>query len=305
MKKIVILTLLLGVITAGALPGCQPPAVPAKFEVSSLQIKPNQITTGGTSTVTAVVTNVGGTSGIYTVVLSVDTVRTDSKSVNLNPGASQTVNFSLSKATAGTFQVEVGDASGTLTVKPKLVAKPAELKYDGGFAKDYLGLDKPATGYLVSFAPPSTQFVINNIRMMGFVYGGKGVMIRDIDVQVWDNNMKLLHSEVLDVKKFPQLSFLLSNDLESKGGWVDLYVPDIKVDGNFYVHIYTGVTTGQGFRMGVDSSVVNTHSDITIRDEKGLDVPVAIWPYPAAKWYGDKSKVNWMVRVSGNAMMPE
>jgi hypothetical protein len=305
MRKIIISTLLLGVIAATALTGCQPPAVPAKFEVSSMQIKPNQITVGETATVTAVVANVGGTGGIFNVVLSVDTEKSGSKSVQLDPGASQTVTFPLSKDTAGTYQVEIGDASGTFTVKPKMVAKQAEIKYDGGFPKDYLGLDKPATGYLVSCVPPSTPFVINDIRIMGLNYGGKGAQLKDLDVQVWDKNMKVLYQAVLDSKKFPQLSFLLSLDLENKGAWVDLPIPDVKVDGNFYVHIYTGVTSGQGFRMGVDNSVINTHSDITIRDTNGVDNPVTVWPFPNSKWFGDKNRVNWMVRVSGNDMVPE
>jgi len=304
MRKFIALTLLLGVTGAAALTGCQPPAVPAIFEVSSMQIKPNQVSIGETATITAKVTNVGGTAGMYTVELSVDTVKAGSKSIHLDPGASQTVTFSLSRDTAGTYRVEIGDAGNTLTVKPKMVAKQVELKYDGSFAQDYLGLDKPATGYLVSFVPPSKQFAINNIRMLGLVYGGKGAQIKDLDVQVLDKNMKVIYQDVLDEKKFPQLSFLLSLDLESKGGWVDLPVPDVKVDDIFYVHIYTGISSGQGYRMGVDNSVINTHSDITVRDAKGVDNPATVWPYPNSKWFGDKSRVNWMVRVSGAAMVP-
>jgi len=305
MKKIIILVMLMGVIAAGAFSGCQPSALPAKFEVSSMQVKPNQITSGETATVTAVVTNTGGSTGTYNVVFSVDTVRSDTKSVQLDPGASQTVTFSVSRNTAGTVEVEIGNARSTLTVKPRLVAKEVEIAYDDGFPQDYLSLDKPATGYLVSFVPPSTQFIINNIRIMGLIYGGKGAQIKDLDIQIWDKNKKVIYEGVLDGKEFPQLSFLLSLRLDNKGDWADMYLPDVKVDGNFYVHIYTGVATGQGFRMGVDDSTVNTHSDVTIRDAAGMDTPATAWPYPSFKWFGEKSRVNWMVRVSGKAMVPE
>ena len=305
MKKLIILILSLGVITAGAFSGCQPAAIPAKFEVSSLQIKPNQITVGEATTISATVTNVGGSNGIYNVVLSVDTVRTDAKSVELAPGASKTMTFSLPQDTAGTYDIEIGDATGKLTVKPKMVAKQVDLKYDGGFPKDYLALDKPATGYLVSYAPPSTQFIIDNVKIMGLIYGSKGSQIKDLEVQIWDKNMKVVYSGTLQGNKFPQLTFLLSNDLSNKGDWVDLYLPDVKVDGNFYVHIYTGSTTGQGFRLGVDDTIVNTHSDITVRNAGGTDAPTTVWPYPGSKWFGDRARVNWMIRVSGNAMVPE
>ena len=303
-KPIIILTLL--VITASAaLPACQPAASPAIFEVSSLQIKPAQITAGETATVTAVVTNIGSSADIYTAVLSIDTVRSDSKSVHLEPGASQTVSFSITEKIPGTHNIEIGDASAKFIVKPKLVAKQTVLKYDSGFAKDYLGLEKPATGYLISFTPPSTEFIIHSISIMGLIYGSKGVQMRDLEVEIWDASAKVLHKSTLDWKKFPQLTYLLSLDLQNKGGWVDLEVPDVSVNGNFYVHIYTGPNIGLGFRIGTDNSVINAHSDLTVRDENGRDTILATWPYPTSQWFGDKSAVNWMVRVSGNAMVPE
>ena len=305
MKKhalIVILPVLLAVI---ALPGCQPSATPAIFEVSSLQIKPNQITAGETATITAVVTNSGSGSGVYNAVLSIDTVRSDSKSVHLEPGTSQTISFSLTENTPGTYEVEIGDASAKLTVKPKLVPKQTTLRYDGGFAKDYLGLEKPATGYLISFVPPSTEFIIHSISIMGLVFGSKGVQLGDLEVEIWDASLKVLYKNTLEWKKFPQLTYLLSLDLQSKGDWVELPVPDVRVDGNFYVHVYAGPNIGPGFRMGADNSVVNAHSDLTTRNENSMDNILSVWPYTASQWFGDKKAVNWMVRVAGSAMVPE
>lgn len=305
MKRYLIPVIFLLASLAGmALTGCQPAAVPAQFEVSKLTIKPSEMFIGETATVTAVVTNNGGSSGLYNASLKIDTVNSDARSVGLAPGEQKTITFSLKMQTAGKYSIEIGDASAAITIKEKLVPKAAEIKYDGGLPQDYLGLDKPCTGYLVSFTPPSEQFVIEDVRIMGLVYGAKGTLIKDLEIQIWDKNNKVLHSTTIPANKFPQVSFLLS-DIQNKGDWVDVYVPEIKVDGNFFVHIYTGSTTGQGFRMGVDNSIRNTHSDITIRDANGVDIPAATWPYSASKWFGDKGWVNWLVRVSGNAMVPE
>jgi hypothetical protein len=56
--------------------------------------------------------------------------------------------------------------------------------------------------------------------------------------------------------------------------------------------------------MGADDSAVNSHSELTVRDGS-VDIVLDGWPYWRKDsaghdlWYGDKSKVNWMVRVVG------
>lgn len=292
------------ILAAVALAGCSPSVEPPKFEVISLIINPSQITAGESAIATADIANTGGVSGIYNAVLIIDGVRSDAKSIQLAPGADQTVTFSVPAPTAGSYRIQVGNKDAILLVKPKLIPMPAEIKYDSGFARDYLGLDKPATGYLISFKAPKQSFVIKKIQIRGLIYGGRGAQIKDLEVQIWDASRKPVYTTTLPGTKFPQISFLLS-DIENKGDWVDLEIPDIKIEGEFYVHIYTGYSTGQGFRMGVDDSVTNMHSDITVRNEKGVDNPIPAWPYPNSKWFGDKSKVNWMVRVAGNALIPQ
>ncbi|MCX5993162.1 MAG: hypothetical protein NT177_02970, partial [Chloroflexi bacterium] len=85
----------------------------------------------------------------------------------------------------------------------------------------------------------------------------------------------------------------------------DIDIPDVEVEGNFYIHIYTGIPAGQGFRMGAAGNVVNTHSDVTVRGDNGADIFPPGWPYSNAPWFGDKTRVSWMVRVLGNAMVPQ
>ncbi len=101
------------------------------------------------------------------------------------------------------------------------------------------------------------------------------------------------------------LTFLTSNIIETQGAWVDLDVPDVNVQGNFFINIYTGDTSAQGFRMGTSDSLGNTHSDLTIRDSQGIDSTSTGWPYGISNWFGDKSRVNWLIHIEGTGMVPE
>ncbi|MCX6009775.1 MAG: hypothetical protein NTW48_07075 [Chloroflexi bacterium] len=86
--------------------------------------------------------------------------------------------------------------------------------------------------------------------------------------------------------------------------WVEFEVPDIEVNDKFYAHIYTD-SPWPGLHIGADDSVVNEHSDTTIRTAEGVASILARWPYTPTLWFGDKSKVNWIIRVVGTVMVPE
>jgi len=276
----------------------------AQFEITSLLVKPTEVAMGEKAIVSAQVTNNGGTEGIYGVTLSVDGKKIETKAINLGPGYTQTVTFSLSKDEPGAYKIGIGEKSATLTVKSKLVAEPMELQYDDSIAKDCLSLVKPCTGYSVEFVAPPDPFTINKIRVFGLVYGSPGFHIQDSELQIWDKDQKVLYSTPFTGDEFP-LRTRLGDNIDSTGAWVSMEIPDVKVEGNFYVHIYTGSPSGQGFRMGASNTRTNTHSDVTVRDANGVDSFAPNWPYSVAPWFGDRSRVNWMVRVSGNAMVPQ
>jgi hypothetical protein len=299
------LVIISGVLTWIAfVSGCSAALPPAQFDVTSLTIKPKQVTIGEPASIIVQVGNSGGSTGIYSATLSVNGTKVDSKTVSLSPGATDTVTFALSEDKAGTYNITVGGSNLILTVNPKMVSKPVEVGYDDGQANDYLGVDKPCTGYLISYDPPSIPFTIDTVRIFGLIYGGHGFMIKDIEVQIWDKDKKVVGSAIADKGAFPLLAYLPS-DIEKQGAWANVRIPDTKVTGPFYVHVYTGVTTGQGFRMGADDEMGNTHSDVTIRDSGGSDSVASSWPYPSSRWFGDKSRVNWMVRASGTAWITE
>ena len=303
-KNVLVAGLLLSAITMTLVTACISSAPVAQFEIASIDIKPAEVTVGQTANISTQVTNTGGAGGTYYATLSVDGEKIGTKDINLDPGSTQTVTFSLSKDKAGSYEIEIGKSSATLTVTAKLVAKPVKISYDDGVATDYLSLVQPATGYLVSFVSPSEPFTINRMRVLGLVYGSPGFHVTESDLQIWDNNKKVLYSGPFPTDNFPLVTRLGGNT-GATAAWVDIDIPNIQVAGDFYVHIYTGIVSGQGFRLGADDSVVNTHSDVTVRDGSGADNLAPSWPYRPVYWYGDKSRVNWMITVAGNAMVPQ
>jgi hypothetical protein len=306
-KKRLMAVLLMAAITIVIPVACQSPAAPVtggQFSVTSLKIKPAEVTTGDNVNVTAEITNSGGMLGYYTAKLIVDGTKIQEKDIELDPGSSQTVTFAFSKTEPGSYKIGVGSMSTTLVVKPAMVAKETELKHDDGLARDFLSLNKPNTGYLVKFTAPSDPFVIDTVSVYGLIYGGHGFLIRDVEIRILDADNNILYTTSIPGKSFPLLAYILS-DIETRGAWVDIHVPYVKVTGDFSVHVYTGSTEGQGFRMGADDSEVNTNSEVTIRNDAGDDTLAPNWPYNAAKWNGVKTHVNWMVRVTGNSMVPK
>jgi len=302
-KKMLVAGLLLSVVTITVATACTSSSPSAQFEVTSLDINPAEVTVGETANISARVTNTGRAGGVYYATLSVDGEKIGTKDINIEPGSTQTVTFSLSKDKAGTYEIGIGKRSAMLTVTAKLIAKPMEIGYDNGAVKDYLSLVKPATGYSVGFVSPPDPFTVSKVRIFGLVYGSSGFHISDSDLQIWDKDKKVLYTTAFPGDSFPLVT-RLGDNTGAAGAWADIDIPNIRVEGDFYVHIYTGIPAGQGFRMGSASDVINTHSDVTVRGDNGADNLASNWPYTPVYWYGDKSRVNWMVRVAGNAMVP-
>jgi hypothetical protein len=310
-KRIFAALLSLAAIMAAVSTACQTSVSSAQFVITSMDITPAEVAAGDTAHVSAQIQNIGRAVGVYSAILSVDDETVDRQEINIAPGSTQTVTFSLSKDKIGTYkigigqsEIGIGEKNATLTVKSKLVAKQVELKYDTGQAKDCVSLVKPATGYLVGFVSPPDPFTITGIRVFGLIYGSPGYQTVSNELQIWDKDQKVLYTSPLPGNKFP-LRSRLGDNIDSTGSWVDIDIPNVKVDGTFYVNVYTGIATGQGFRMGADDKVVNTHSEVTVRDSSGIDSLAPNWPYSIARWYGYKGSVSWMVRVVGNAMSPE
>ena len=89
---------------------------PATFSVTGLTVSPSEVETGDSATVTATVENTGDLSGAYTAELKVGGTVEDTDDVTVATGESETVTFTVSKDEAGTYTIDVGGETATLTV---------------------------------------------------------------------------------------------------------------------------------------------------------------------------------------------
>ena len=113
MHKICIIVSLL-VILLVSVGGCI--AEPAVFSLSNLTIEPAEVAPNETVTISVSVANTGGSQGSHDVVLYINGVEEETKSVTLSAGDSTNVTFSVTKGDTGTYSVTIEGLSGSFTV---------------------------------------------------------------------------------------------------------------------------------------------------------------------------------------------
>lgn len=92
------------------------PPAPASFSVSSLSVSPTQTTPGQDVTIDAAVTNTGGSSGSYLVLLKLDGLVVNSREVTLSAGESAPVEFKVDTAILGKHNIDVSGNDGQFTI---------------------------------------------------------------------------------------------------------------------------------------------------------------------------------------------
>jgi len=92
------------------------PPAPATFELSQLDISPVEVEIGDEVTVTVMVTNTGGQSGSYKVILKINDIVVETEELKMNAGGSQKATFITTQDTAGTYTVNIKDKTGTFVV---------------------------------------------------------------------------------------------------------------------------------------------------------------------------------------------
>lgn len=188
-------------------------------------------------------------------------------------------------------------------------SKPApagvELKYDNNSLREYLPVSAPSfTGYLVSFTAPSDKFTIKKIRINGMVAAWGEYRDKSIEVEIWDKDKNVIYQVSYPDIQLPVNPYDSKTAFRPENAWTDISVPDVVVTGPFYIQVHSDDGRWGEFRMGADDSVINNHSDLTVRDGN-TDIILEGWPYWKKDsaghdlWYGDKTKVNWMIRVVG------
>jgi hypothetical protein len=94
----------------------KPPQLPARFEVSNLEIAPDKMSPGKSVSIRARITNVGELSGERNVTLKINGLFVDSKLVKLAPKQNKNVSFTVIPREVGDYEVEVGGLRTSFTV---------------------------------------------------------------------------------------------------------------------------------------------------------------------------------------------
>ena len=92
----------------------------AAFTVSGLEISPSSVEEDGKVTISAIVTNTGSVGGSYTMMLNINGVKDQEKTVTVSAGSSQKVTFEVTKP-VGDYSVMVDGLTGSLKVTAKAV----------------------------------------------------------------------------------------------------------------------------------------------------------------------------------------
>jgi hypothetical protein len=99
---------------------------PASFIISDLKISPTSVKPGEQITIAATVANSGGSQGSYKAVLKINGIDEAEQQVTLGPKEKQEVTFTTSKETAGSYDVTIGDTSGSFKVSMPNTAPPGK-----------------------------------------------------------------------------------------------------------------------------------------------------------------------------------
>ena len=89
---------------------------PFEIAVEDLTINPGEIDKDGSTTVAAMLVNSGDFAGSYEATLMIDGVVAETKVVDVAKQGSAAVSFDLIGLAAGTHEITIGDAVGSLTV---------------------------------------------------------------------------------------------------------------------------------------------------------------------------------------------
>ena len=93
-----------------------PAPSPAAFQIDDLTINPVEINPGEEAIIMVRVSNTGGTDGLYTARLGVNSIAEEAKKVVIPAGKNQTITFPVVKNIPGTYEVTCGNLSGQFVV---------------------------------------------------------------------------------------------------------------------------------------------------------------------------------------------
>jgi len=89
---------------------------PPEFTITSLDLSSEQVKPGEPVTISAKVTNTGGSEGSYTMNLTINGEVEQTKTVSLAPQATVTVAFTVTEREPGSYRVSIGGLTDEFTV---------------------------------------------------------------------------------------------------------------------------------------------------------------------------------------------
>ncbi len=180
--------------------------------------------------------------------------------------------------------IPAGKMSTIIPGEPPSPPQPAgpqtvELTYDSGKASASIALGNVGHGYLVRFSPPGTPFTIDKVRMYGSLYG-TGYEDKQFVLRITDATFDLIMDNSYPCSLFPRVA-----------SWIDIDIPDIVVNGDFYVEIFTNSIGTGGIAIFYDFTIPNQHSS-ELQD----------WTKEEWKLAIPRETTNWMIRVVGQLL---
>lgn len=277
----------LSVLLVGLVVACMPPKEqaekkPAKFEISLLTVRPHAVMVGDSATVTATVINSGDIAGAYEASLMIDGEEIDRKVAWVDSGVPKEVSFQVTRTTAGSYELMVGNAKAKFTVCDWA---PQTIKYDTTEYEQITGYGTctwaEGWGHIVHFTPLAPPFKIQKISIQAFtqVKNFPDLSKRMFTVRIWNENK----TTQLWSDNFPWSLFI-------GGGWKDIDVPNIIADGDFHVEVITNSDAPPSAnRMYI------CYEESKDESRSGISYMGAVYK---TELYAAKDK-RWLIRVNG------
>lgn len=237
------------------------PAVPdmAIYSFSPIEVSPLPVTAGQSITISMTVENTGTAAGTFKAGLVINNSNIDSTSVSLGPKTSGQIQFQTTLTAAGKYDIRIGPQTKTIDVTEQRVQSTIKISGDAvdgfnplvGSTSDPTQMQATNEGHLIKLSAPDGDFVVNSIRIMGYIKDstydfnhdpvyGPGVWVYGPDiaaaeplktyfsVTIWDNKHNRLYSGNFNKDLFTY-----------NPGWVMVNVPSVSVSGDFLVEVNT------------------------------------------------------------------
>ncbi|MFH1775171.1 MAG: CARDB domain-containing protein, partial [Chloroflexota bacterium] len=149
--------------------GCPTPPTPPAFTVTDLLILPPEVVIDEKVIISAVITNSGASGGQYEATLNIDEKVEATRTVEVAAGASKQITFTVSRAVAGSYTVNIDRLSDTFAVKAKPPLIPLSPPAEPAPAEPSTAINWPVLGGVIgAVAVALGLFISSQIRRRSY-----------------------------------------------------------------------------------------------------------------------------------------